>query len=165
MPPTGLNPATPASERPQTHAWDLAATGINFHSKCQPVNVVQGKTSLFSDRLKRNILCGRNAKLFYRSTWAARVAITRLLMVRLSNFLSIWASIVLSNRLYSVEIFIHDCSLRLVIQAAIFYTDWGFVMLVNLLKGLYSSTSPRIFQINFLFTRHCCPILFSSVCS
>ena len=29
MPPTGFEPAIPASERPQTHALDRAATGIS----------------------------------------------------------------------------------------------------------------------------------------
>jgi hypothetical protein len=28
MPPAGFEPAIPASERPQTHAFDRAATGI-----------------------------------------------------------------------------------------------------------------------------------------
>jgi hypothetical protein len=28
MPPAGVEPAIPESERPQTHAWDRAATGI-----------------------------------------------------------------------------------------------------------------------------------------
>jgi hypothetical protein len=30
MPPAGLEPAIPASERPQTKALDRAATGIDF---------------------------------------------------------------------------------------------------------------------------------------
>jgi hypothetical protein len=30
MPPTGFEPAIPASERPQTHALDRAATGIGL---------------------------------------------------------------------------------------------------------------------------------------
>jgi len=30
MPPAGLKPAIPTSERPQTHALDRAATGIGF---------------------------------------------------------------------------------------------------------------------------------------
>ena len=30
MPPTGFEPAVPASERPQTHALDRAATGISL---------------------------------------------------------------------------------------------------------------------------------------
>jgi hypothetical protein len=31
MPPAGFEPAIPASERPQTHALDRAATGIGFN--------------------------------------------------------------------------------------------------------------------------------------
>jgi len=30
MPPAGFEPSVPANERPQTHAWDRAATGIGF---------------------------------------------------------------------------------------------------------------------------------------
>jgi hypothetical protein len=33
MPPAGLEPAIPASERPQTHALDRAATGMGTHSE------------------------------------------------------------------------------------------------------------------------------------
>jgi hypothetical protein len=32
MPPVGFEPAIPASERPQTHAWHRAATGIGYNS-------------------------------------------------------------------------------------------------------------------------------------
>jgi hypothetical protein len=31
MPPPGFEPAIPASERPQTHALDCAATGIGYN--------------------------------------------------------------------------------------------------------------------------------------
>ena len=33
MPPAGFEPAVPASERPQTHALDRAATGIGVANK------------------------------------------------------------------------------------------------------------------------------------
>jgi hypothetical protein len=32
MPPAGFEPAIPASERPQTHALDVAATGIGVNA-------------------------------------------------------------------------------------------------------------------------------------
>jgi len=36
MPPAGFEPAIPASERPQTHVFDRAATGI-----CSPICYTQ----------------------------------------------------------------------------------------------------------------------------
>ena len=43
MPPAGLEPAIPASERPQTHALERAAIGIDLMISCQlqTVQIVQ----------------------------------------------------------------------------------------------------------------------------
>jgi hypothetical protein len=43
MPPVGFEPAIPASERPQTHALDPAATGIDSSYNTN-VNITKKKT-------------------------------------------------------------------------------------------------------------------------
>jgi hypothetical protein len=54
MPPSGFEPAFPASERPQTHALDRAATGIGHVSLLVPdVGLMCSNTDTFS---KENLL-------------------------------------------------------------------------------------------------------------
>jgi hypothetical protein len=49
MPPAGFEPAIPARERPQTHAWDGAATGIGITLKMNTKSM-----SWFSSRAANN---------------------------------------------------------------------------------------------------------------
>jgi len=60
MPPAGFEPTIPASERPQTHALDCAATGTGIQNKRQlyPIKLanVSIHVSTASSVLTRNIL-------------------------------------------------------------------------------------------------------------
>jgi hypothetical protein len=52
MPPAGFEPATPATERPQTHALDRAATGIGLNT------IRDKKHNILIENLKTNNLVG-----------------------------------------------------------------------------------------------------------
>jgi hypothetical protein len=63
MPSAGFEPAIPAIKRPQTYAFDRAATGI-------------GKSTFFGNNFitQQLKLCGRSEKIFYSVYEAQRVA-------------------------------------------------------------------------------------------
>jgi hypothetical protein len=63
MPPAGFEPTIPASERPQTHALDSAATGIGIET-CR-TNKIMHQSELYCDVLNPDFIIriDRNVKI------------------------------------------------------------------------------------------------------